>query len=402
MDLFCCHILHTVDMYSRVERVEALLKKQQFGVDETKKIVYDLTFGEHSKSDEAAKVEFIVQKMTEHQKRCNEEFPGNEGGEDGLHGDSSGEDDDEEIGPDESASKLGGAPVAEQVGLQGAGSMRSPSPLPVSASNNGGSVLPSVCGHFVAEQRATQPGIPVANGRTFQSTTNVVDAPPPRYGGNGDDWIDQIRRLQEIGYTPDVAFSFVSKANEKTMQQWTTAAKDLSKDQFDSLLRWDIAKQNPNLAGQYLKPALLSNKSASVCTAGPHSKRKFVPTCLAYAKLNMQRVSGKSTPIVVQALQVTDESPLLFAIDQLTSRLCQEPLLRRYGIQQLGYLTTLEEGGPMKLAYSSVGLSKYDLQHLMNLARENSDATSLTWDPKPHGPQEGGCPGVEVVGKRPI
>jgi hypothetical protein len=116
----------------------------------------------------------------------------------------------------------------------------------------------------------------------------------------------------------------------------------------------------------------------------------------------MQRVSGKSTPIVVQALQVTDESPLLFAIDQLTSRLCQEPLLRRYGIQQLGYLTTLEEGGPMKLAYSSVGLSKYDLQHLMNLARENSDATSLTWDPKPHGPQEGGCPGVEVVGKRPI
>jgi hypothetical protein len=221
--------------------------------------------------------------------------------------------------------------------------------------------------------------------------------------GRGDaDWIDQLQRLTEMGLSSDAAMKCISARNDmndrtmqarndmndKTMERGSKIAAELGPDKFDALSRLYIAERYPDQAAQFINavrtggadPGVLLGVASSARRIGvdPQPKRKMTIEVVAWAKKNIHLSCGTgktaSTPIVVQALAFTEDSVLLYAIDRMVWTFQQAPQLQPYGVEAHFKALTFVEGGPRKVMFSRIALSKKCMELLINLVKENPDA----------------------------
>jgi hypothetical protein len=134
------------------------------------------------------------------------------------------------------------------------------------------------------------------------------------------------------------------------------------------------------------RPDLTQHMICQKRTRDGYTKPQITVEFVAWAKNNLSLSYGpekkRSTPIVVQILPLTGESAVLYAIDRIVYRLHKNPQLEGFGIEEHGKRLTFVEGGPEKVMYSRIPLSKDCMEKLISLAKENPGATSLPWEPE--------------------
>jgi hypothetical protein len=383
-----------IDVPYNVVGVQALLRSYNFSADETKLIIYDLEIGEHSKSGKSTKIEFVQQRVLEHQKRCESEFPSNQ--DDKYHSDDSVENSELlSLSWDDSASRVPFAPVtglsAPRASLT---SLRACEAATPSLAHEG---------MFPPEMPPPRP-VPKSTPAPPESSVlqlgqgEVLGDPTvkPRPHASSDEQRAMITAAMDEGFTFEQAISLLENRQKEAREETESAAralasqmqgcKNISAAQIAAFSRQKYISENPEVARQLfgLKPdgdepqnqlPLLLNQNSF------NPKRKRSESFMVWIRKNTGLTYGPnldkcSTPIAVQALPSFVESTALFAFNKLAYSLQKDPRLREYGIHRKGHSQTFEEGS-VRITCTSKPLDEETLRCLVKLVHDDPTATVM-------------------------